>query len=42
MGLKVGEPFGFVARSDVDDACCESEDTFNVVHNLVETSLEGL
>jgi len=32
---------GLVAKYDVNAACCESEDTYDVVHNLVGTSLEG-
>jgi len=39
MGLEVGEPFGF-ARFDEVNACLESRDTFDRVHNLVETPLE--
>ena len=37
----MGEPFGVVARFSVVDACFESEDTLDVVHNLVNTPLEG-
>ena len=35
MGFYVGEPFGLVAKFDVDGAYCESGDTFDMVHNLV-------
>jgi len=41
MGLKVDKPFGVVVRFSVTDACFELEDTFEEVHNLVETPLEG-
>jgi len=41
MGLEAGEPFGVVARSSVIDTSFESEDTFDKVHDLVETPLEG-
>jgi len=34
-GLEVGEPFWF----DVSDACYESKDTFDKVHNLDYTHL---
>jgi len=37
----VGEPFGFVARFDVADACFKSEGILDKVHDLVETPLEG-
>jgi len=37
----VGEFFGVVARSSVIDVSFELEDTFNKVHNLVNTALEG-
>ena len=36
----MGEPFVLVFKFDVGAMCCESEDTFDVVHNLVETPLE--
>ena len=39
LGLEVGDPFGFT-KFDVGVACCELEDVFDVVHNLVETPLE--
>jgi len=42
MGLEASEPFGFVARFDVVDACSELEDTLDKVHGLAETPLEGL
>ena len=37
----MGELFRLVAKFDVDDACFELEDTYDVVHNLVETPFEG-
>jgi len=37
----VDEHFGLVAKFDVDTVYYESEDTYNVVHNLVETPLVG-
>ena len=37
----MGEPFGFDARFDIVDACLESNDIFNEVHDLVSTSFEG-
>ena len=40
-GARVCEPFGFVARFSVVDVCFESEDTLDVLHNLVNTPLEG-
>jgi len=42
IGLKAGEPCGFVARFDVVDSCFESEETLDVVHDLSRTPLEGL
>ena len=33
MQLEVGEPFGFVARLNGADLYCESEDTYDAVHN---------
>jgi len=36
----MGEPFGLIAKFVVDDAYYESEDTYDVMHNLVETPLE--
>ena len=41
-GFEVDEPFGLVAKFDVDAAYCELEDTYDVVHNLVETPLAGV
>jgi len=41
MGLERGEPFGFAASFNVAYSCCELEDAFDVVHNLVKTPLEG-
>ena len=35
------EPFGLVAKFDMDVAYCESKHTFDVVNDLVETPLEG-
>jgi len=35
------EPFELVAKFDVGATYCESDNTYNVVHNLVETLLEG-
>ena len=40
-GLEVGEPFGFMAKFDVGDSYCASEETLDMVHNLVNTPLEG-
>jgi len=40
-GLEVGEHFGVFTRFDVVDACFESEDTLDVVHNLVRTPFKG-
>ena len=37
----MGESFGVVARFSITDACFELEDTFEEVHDLVETPLEG-
>ena len=37
-GLKVGEPFGVVAR--FIDSCFNSKDTLDKVYDLVETPLE--
>jgi len=42
IGPETVEPFGVVARFSVANACCESEYTFDKVHNLVKTPLEGL
>jgi len=39
-GLDVGESFGLVIGFDVVDTCCESKDTFYVVHNLAMTLSE--
>jgi len=41
MGFKAGEPFGYDARLNGVSACLESKDAFDVVHNLVDTPLEG-
>jgi len=41
MGLEVGEPFGFVARMGMNNACCGLETSFEEVHNLVDIPLEG-
>jgi len=40
-GLADADPFGVVARSSAVDACFESDDTFDKVHDLVKTPLEG-
>ena len=37
----MGEPFGLIAKFDVDDSYYASEDTLSAVHNLVNTHLEG-
>jgi len=34
--FEVSEAFGLVAKFDMDVACCESEDMFDVVRNLLE------
>jgi len=41
MGLEVGELFGLVARIGMNNACCGLEISFDEVHNLVDTPLEG-
>ena len=41
MGLEVDEPLGLVARIGMNNACCELETSFEDVHNLVYTPLEG-
>ena len=41
MGFEEGEPFGYAARLSGISACLESEDTFDMAHNLVNTPLEG-
>jgi len=41
MGLEEGDSFGGDARSSVVDACFESDDIFDEVHDLAETPLEG-
>jgi len=41
MELGEGDPFGFDARLDFANACFESEDIFDKVHDLAETHLEG-
>jgi len=40
-GFEASELFGFEARFNVTDACFESEDTLEKVHDLDKTSLEG-
>jgi len=40
-GIKVGEPFGLVSRFGINNACCGLEDSFDEVHHLVDTPLEG-
>jgi len=40
-GLEVDELFGFVARFDIVDACCELKDTFDAMHDLGKTPLEA-
>ena len=37
----MGEPFRLITKFDVDNSYCASEDTLDVVHNLVNTPLEG-
>jgi len=39
--FQVGEPFGYVARVSGDSACLESKGTFDRVHNLAKTPVEG-
>jgi len=41
MGLKVGEPFGLVARIGMNNASCALETSFDEVQNLVDIPLEG-
>jgi len=41
MGLEGGEPFGLVARFDINNAFRGLEDAFDMEHNLVDTPLEG-
>jgi len=41
MGLEVGEPFGLGASFGMDIACCGLETSFDEVHNLVDTPLQG-
>jgi len=41
MELKAGGPFGLVARFIVVNACFESEDTLEEVHDLAKTPLKG-
>jgi len=41
MGFDVGEPFGLAASFGMDNACCGLETSFDEVHNLVDTPLEG-
>ena len=38
----MGEPLGLIAKFDVGGSYYASEDTFDVVHNLVKTPLEGV
>jgi len=40
-GFEGGEPFGYVTRLSGVSACLESEDKFDMTHNLVDTLLEG-
>ena len=40
-GLKVGEPFGLVARFGMNNACYGLETPFEEARNLVDTPLEG-
>jgi len=40
-GVRGGEPFGYVARLSGVSECLESEDTFDMAHNLVGTPLKG-
>jgi len=40
-GFEGGEPFGYATRFSGISAYLESEETFDVVHNLVDTPLEG-
>ena len=40
--LDVGEPFRGVVKFSVVNACFEPEDTLDEVHDLVETSFEGV
>jgi len=39
--VRRGEPFGYAARLSGVSACLESEDTFDMAHNLVNTPLDG-
>ena len=39
--LKASEPFRFVTKFVVDQTCCELEDTFDTMHDLVEIPFEG-
>ena len=41
MGHEVGEPFGLGASFGMGNACCRLETSFDKVHNLVDTLLEG-
>jgi len=41
MELEVDEPFGLVARIGINNACCGLKTSFDEVHNLVDTPLEG-
>jgi len=40
-GLKVGEPFGLVAKFGMNNACCGLKTPFVELHHLVDTPLEG-
>jgi len=40
-GVRGGEPFGYAARFSGKNACKESQDTFIMAHDLVDTPLEG-
>jgi len=40
-GLKVGEPFGLVARIGMNNVGCGLENSFEEVHNLVDIPSEG-
>ena len=41
IGIEVAQPFGFVARFDVVDACFKSKDILDELHDLDKTPLEG-
>ena len=40
-GVRGGEPFGYAARLSGVNACEESKDIFDEMHNLVDTPLDG-